>query len=320
MYKNLVVVTLVLLLIAGCSSQGKDSSADPQSSPPIQTEGNNVSPSPTSSIAPTESSVPTQSPETVAYLDKEKLKAIFGFSDKEGKYLLVTGQNEGEEKVMASLNRAIGENGSVLAVKFVKWQKGSEQSNGRDTAQNFVNVPGYLFLLEEGSVVPNQTYYLADQAEFNLKSLLSIQPANENNGSAKVGEGVKAEITAAQQREIEQIWKLADISGKGELYLVQFVKQDKDMLFSFVLKEDKRLTFMNYPAVLQDEYSVWRVDDGGKVSPEMFSILFAAETVKGMVLGINWWGAEGVNTFLLEQVGDTFKEMDIEYSRYTSPV
>lgn len=59
---------------------------------------------------------------------------------------------------------------------------------------------------------------------------------------------------------------------------------------------------MDYPAVIQgDEYSVWRVDDGGEVMPEMFSILFAAETLNGPLLGLNWWGSEGVNTFFLKK-------------------
>ncbi|MNC03441.1 hypothetical protein D3C75_508480 [compost metagenome] len=93
------------------------------------------------------------------------------------------------------------------------------------------------------------------------------------------------------------------------------------MLFSLVLEDKVGLTFMDYPAVIQgDEYSVWRVDDGGEVIPEMFSILFAAETAEGSLLGMEWWGAEGVNTFFLKKEGDVFKEMDIQYGRYTSPL
>jgi hypothetical protein len=93
------------------------------------------------------------------------------------------------------------------------------------------------------------------------------------------------------------------------------------MLFSLVMQDKDVLNFMDYPAVIQgDEYSVWRVDDGGEVRPEMFSILFAAETSEGPLFGMNWWGAEGVNTFFLHKEGDSFKEMDIQYGRYTSPL
>ncbi|QQZ59420.1 hypothetical protein JI735_22565 [Paenibacillus sonchi] len=46
-----------------------------------------------------------------------------------------------------------------------------------------------------------------------------------------------------------------------------------------------------------DEFSVWRVDDGGEITSGMFSLLFAARTANGVALGVNWRGAEGVNSF-----------------------
>lgn len=53
------------------------------------------------------------------------------------------------------------------------------------------------------------------------------------------------------------------------------------MLFSLVLEDKVGLTFMDYPAVIQgDEFSVWRVDDGGEVIPEMFSILLRRKPLK----------------------------------------
>ncbi|MDQ0196341.1 hypothetical protein [Paenibacillus wynnii] len=306
---------LFLLLLLGCSDSSKNSNTNEQSPSPSPNAGI-ASASPVLSASPE----PTASEQPDVYLDKGKLKAVFGFTDGESKQLLVTGQNEGEEKLMAQLNSAIGENGNVLSVKFVEWQTGNELNNGRDTAQNFENLAGYLFTIVEGKAAPDQTYYLADQADFNTKSLQTIHSMKADEGSTEVEASVKKEISAAQQRDIEQIWKFADIPDKGQLFLVQFVKQGKNMLFSFVLKEDDKLTFMNYPAIAEDEYSVWRVDDGGKISPDMFSILFAAEASEGMVLGLHWWGAEGVNSFLLEQMGDSFEEMGIEYSRYTSPL
>ncbi|MNI69843.1 hypothetical protein D3C73_1256150 [compost metagenome] len=56
------------------------------------------------------------------------------------------------------------------------------------------------------------------------------------------------------------------------------------------------------------------------MTPGMFSLLFAARTANGVALGVNWRGAEGVNSFVLLQQNAGFKEMGIEYSRYTSPL
>ncbi|MRN52617.1 hypothetical protein [Paenibacillus monticola] len=301
---------VVLLMLVGCSGPNTNTAA--------------VDPTPISTQAPTLTPASTPSPTvelSSAYLETGHLGAIFGFADGDGKHLLVTGQDEGKEQEMALLNKAIGNNGQVLTIKFEKWQAGNEQNNGRELALNFINLPGYLFTLEEGSAVPDETYYVVDAADFNLQSLLPIKLAGVNQETATAEDSVRSSMVEAKGREVLHLWKLADVSVEQELFLVQFVKQDDNMLFCLVLKDSNGLVFADYPAVLQDDgNSVWRVDDGGEVTPEMFSLLFAAQTANGLVLGLEWWGAEGVNTFLLHKDGVSFNEMDIQYSRYTSPI
>lgn len=206
-------------------------------------------------------------------------------------------------------------------MKFIKWQEGTADSNGREMSHNFANLAGYLYMVEEGIATPDETYYLTDQAEFNEDSLILVDGTEVKQTQAVVEESVQQRITASKSRDIQHISKLADLTEDRQLYLVQFIRLDQDMLFSIVLADKDELTFMDYPAVIQgDEYSVWRVDDGGEVLPEMFSILFAAESKNGPILGLNWWGSEGVNTFFLNKEGYTFKEMDIHYGRYISPL
>lgn len=296
----------VLLMLVGCSGPNTNTAV--------------VDPTPVRTVVPASTPPPTVELSS-AYLETGHLGATFGFSDGDGKHLLVTGQDEGKQQEMALLNKAIGNNGQVLDVKFEKWQAGNEKNNGRELALNFTNLPGYLFTLEAGSAVPDETYYVVDAADFNLQSLLPVKPAGVNQESATAEDSVRSSIAEAKGREVLHLWKLADVSVEQELYLVQFVKQDVNMLFSFVLKDSKGLVFADYPAVLQDDgNSVWRVDDGGEVTPEMFSLLFAAQTANGLVLGLEWWGAEGINTLFLHKDGISFKEMDIQYSRYTSPI
>lgn len=250
--KKLIASIVIILMLVGCSSQSTITSdgEHPKTTPEQNEEAIQASPSISHS---TEPALETSIHQTTNYLDAEKLKVNFGFADAEGKKILVTGHDKGLDQEMAQLNEAIGDQGKVLKVKFMKWQDGTDDSNGREMSHNFVN--------------------------------------------------------------------LADLSEDRQLYLVQFNRLDQDMLFSIVLTDKDELTFMDYPAVIQgDEYSVWRVDDGGEVLPEMFSILFAAETINGPLLGLNWWGSEGVNTFFLNKDGETFKEMDIHYGRYTSPL
>lgn len=317
---KLMLSIFIVLMMAGCSSNnsltsdGEHVESTPEKSAEI------VQPPPT--LPPSAEPSPTSSmQQTEAYLDTEKLRANFGFADAEGRNILVTGHEKGLDQEMAQLNEAIGDQGKVLKVKFNKWQDGTENSNGREMAHNFENLAGYLYTVEEESATPDETYYLTDETDFNADALIPIEPIEVNQAAVVIDKNVRERITASKNREIQQIWKLADLSTDRQLYLVQFVRLDQDMLFSLVWKEKDELTFMDYPAVIQgDEYSVWRVDDGGEVMPEMFSILFAAETSEGPLVGMNWWGSEGVNTFFLKKEGDSFKEMDIQYGRYTSPL
>ncbi|MEK5254072.1 hypothetical protein NST74_11485 [Paenibacillus sp. FSL F4-0125] len=316
---KLIVSFFIVLMLVGCSSNSSlTGDGDPAESAPEQST-ETVLPSPT--LPPSAEPLPTPSKQkTDAYLDTEKLKTSFGFADAEGRNILVTGHEQGLDQEMAQLNEAIGDQGKVLKVKFNKWQDGTADSNGREMAHNFVNLAGYLFTVEEASATPDETYYLTDQADFKVDALLPIESMKGQQAST-VEVSVRQRIVDTKNREIQNIWQLAELSTDRQLYLVQFVRLDQDMLFSLVWKEKDEFTFMDYPAVIQgDEYSVWRVDDGGEVMPEMFSILFAAETLNGPLLGLNWWGSEGVNTFFLKKEGDLFKEMDIQYGRYTSPI
>ncbi|MNH90501.1 hypothetical protein D3C73_430430 [compost metagenome] len=68
-----------------------------------------------------------------------------------------------------------------------------------------------------------------------------------------------------------------------------------------------------------DPNSTWRVDDGGEVTPDMFSFLFAASTKNGLLLGMEWAGPEGKNAFFLNQTDKALVELEIKGGRYMSP-
>lgn len=323
----IVLVAAVLSSLSGCSrsdSNGNTGGAESSAMPSPVTQSPSPVPQQTAvpqTAEPTAAAAGTESPPLAAFLDPAKLQPVFGFADETGSHILVTSQEDGSGKQMESLNTAIGNGGQVLAVKFEKRQAGSENSNGRELANNFANLAGWVYTVEGGAAKPDDTYYLADSARFPPAALLELQPADPAAPQLAAGDPVRKSIAAVKHREIQSAWKLADLAQNRELYLVQFTRQDKDMLFSLILNEDGKLSFMDYPAVIEnDEYSVWRVDDGGEIRPEMFSLLFAAQSADGLLLGLNWWGAEGVNSFFLLQQGNAFKELEIQYGRYTSPI
>ncbi|MEI2399966.1 hypothetical protein [Paenibacillus phytohabitans] len=323
----MILTAAVVFALSGCSrTDGNDNAGGAESPAMPSPVAQSPSPVPQQTAVPqtadpTATAEGTESPALAAFLDPAKLQPVFGFADETGSHILVTSQEDGSGEQMESLNTAIGNGGQVLAVKFGKRQAGSENSNGRELANNFANLAGFVYTVEGGAAKPDETYYLADSSSFPPAALVDLQPADQAAPQLAPGDPVRKSIAAVKHREIQSAWKLADLALNRKLYLVQFIRQDKDMLFSLVLNEDGKLSFMDYPAVIEnDEYSVWRVDDGGEMRPEMFSLLFAAQSADGLLLGLNWWGAEGVNSFFLLQQGNAFKELEIQYGRYTSPI
>ncbi|MEK5032890.1 hypothetical protein MKY96_15650 [Paenibacillus sp. FSL R7-0302] len=320
---SLILTAAIVFSLTGCA---RTNSNDAASSAAASAGPSAASPSPAAQQTDSPASaVPaasaTASPVPAALLDPAKLQPVFGFASETGSHIMVTREEEGSGEQLKSLNTAIGNGGQVLAVKLEKWQPGNDNNNGRELANNIPNMSGYLFKVEGDAAMRDETYVLVDSAVFPQAALLEVQPADPAGPQLAAGDPLRKSIAAAKGRKIQSAWKLAGLGPDRGLYLVQFVRQDKEMLFSLVLEEDGKLSFKDYPAEITDnEYSVWRVDDGGEVIPQMFSVLFAAHTADGLLLGLNWWGAEGVNSFFLKQEGNGFTELAIEYGRYISPL
>ncbi|KUP24587.1 hypothetical protein [Paenibacillus sp. DMB5] len=323
----LQIVLAVSLSLAGCAGSGGDQNTEQGGESPAPattaaaTAAGGGNGGAASTPAATQTPGPAVAPVPAAVLDPAALQPVFGFAGVAGKQILVSRENNDWEEQMQALDIAIGSGGQVLKVRFESWQPGNEQSNGRELAGNLPNLSGYVFKVVGGAAKPDETYYLADSSAFNQAALVTVEPAPAEAEQLSEADPVRSSIAEAKQRQIMSAWKLASLPPGRELYLVQFVRQNQDMLFSLVLEEEGKLSFMDYPAeITGNEYSVWRVDDGGEVIPQMFSLLYAARTADGLLLGINWLGAEGINSFFLAQSGESFKELDIQYSRYTSPM
>ncbi|RUT29906.1 hypothetical protein EJP77_13925 [Paenibacillus zeisoli] len=249
-------------------------------------------------------------PEHKVFLDAAALTDHYSFADRSGKYLIAfSGSRD------TKLNKAIGEGGRVLDVKFIRQQSRSDKDDGRQWANNFDNLEGMIFEVVEGQALPDQTYYLVNDRELNLKAIIPV--------TTKLKDAVEDSVKQAIEREkslpIEKIWEIGQVGTDHQIYLVQFKKKDKKVTASIILKHGQLLAAKDYVADY-DPNSTWRVDDGGEVTPEMFSFLFAASTKNGLLLGMEWAGAEGKNAFFLNQKGNAaLEELKIKGGRYMSP-
>ena len=103
------------------------------------------------------------------------------------------------------------------------------------------------------------------------------------------------------------------------MLIVVFEPEGNNLLMSIGLKTADGIKLKDYP-VVSDGQSAWRVDDGGKIDPKLFSILFAAPTNEGLLIVVSWAGAEGENILLLLEKADALNLLPWEVSRYWSPL
>lgn len=213
------------------------------------------------------------------------------------------------------INTAIGSGGQYLSLEFVKKQNKTGQDTGRVIASNFDNMEGYIYNILAQKAVPNQTYYVGKKETIPEKSLLISSlaaPIALNTNEMKA-------VSDAKGRIVQEGWILADYGDGTGLEIAVFKPQGKNYLMSILLRtKEGGMKFMDYAAV-SDGASVWRVDDGGKIDPALFSIRLAARTDKGFLAVISWAGAEGENTFFLLEQPNALQEQPATAYRYWSP-
>ncbi|PYE45567.1 hypothetical protein HUB98_24130 [Paenibacillus barcinonensis] len=270
------------------------------------------------------SAAPESVKQTPTFFSKSALKqGAFGFANLDGTKLLVDYPQE-KELNWSQFNLAVGHNGQRLSIKLKGKQKENQENNSfKQTAYNFDNLKGVIYEVVGGKAEPDETYYIVKDSALTDRMLLELTAINKEKPTSKM----KSEIAKLKKRAVKNMYPLQNIEKIGNLYLVEYKPKGKDMLASLALLTSDGWVFKDYPAKFSDN-SAWRIDDGGSVTPDMFSFTFAARSEHGFILGVQWQGAEGEITLFLEYTqakkGKNAKkakisELDVRYGRYTMP-
>lgn len=248
-------------------------------------------------------------------MSREKLgKGAFAFADETGKRLIT--MDDAEEK-QDHYDLAVGSNGTVLKVKFEKKQDSDAEDTNRQNMYNFEHIAGHVYTVVEGEAKPDDTYLMTTSDVWLPGAELAIDASGHGQ---PVNEKIVQAVEAKKQRGVQHGGKIADVGSDGALYLIQFERQADDMLASLVLTRGDELLFCDFPATYEPN-STWRVDDGGEIGAEQFGLMFAANTDEGLVLSVNWHGAEGITSFFVGEDGEGgLKRLDIGVARYTAPM
>ena len=183
----------------------------------------------------------------------------------------------------------------VHRVTYARRQARRPADNGRQVAANLGNARGDVFRVSGGQALADETCYLT--ADSSLAA--GVLPVGPVTDSTCDGTHVRraAEI---KHRAVLHCWRLGTAGADVAILALQFAVVDTSALASVVIAEGEQFFFQDFPAIYHGpEQDLWRVEDGGTVSPEAFAIPFIGQLRGTHFMGLTWAGAEGEDSFLL---------------------
>jgi hypothetical protein len=111
------------------------------------------------------------------------------------------------------------------------------------------------------------------------------------------------------------------MAAEKQVALLEFDRRGKDALASLVFVDGTRTIFADYQAEFRGAgQDVWRVDDGGVLSPEGLKIVCALQRGGWYALGVTWPGAEGQSLSLwISEGSERFTKVISDYW-YQAPI
>ncbi len=331
MKKTLIfLIITAIMLLAGCAQadvkQQPETEAVAEETAASQTTINetiiNEMTESTSVAASQPAAGPTEENEdAVKEVNVGDLENVFGFADESGKKLItVPGENNNTPADPQEFNVAVGNNGEIVGIKFVKRQEANSQDTLRQTTYNFDNMAGAIYEAVDGEFIPNRTYMLSRASVLNedvLIKLISTRNTEAEGGSFKKADAETiGKIEAVKNRKVVESSLISETEDGAKICLFVFERKGDDMLASIAYIKDDQVVLKDYPAKY-DEQSTWRVDAGGQ--PGLFEVLFLANSNEGLLLALTWAGPEGENEFVLKDVNGTFQDTGLKSGRYWAP-
>ncbi len=231
----------------------------------------------------------------------------FGFTDSSGRFLLANKIN------LLSKNSyyTVISSGKIFKLDFIEERKEKKESTGRQTTGNFYNSGGFLFKSPYIKLDSNKTYLIADSSYLSQHSRLSIEPVSY----LPLAPNNIKQIESVKGKQVKSSWQIGKTDDGIILTLILFKPAGDTALASLVLMKNDLCIFEDYPGDLKQEYSVWRVDDGGEFNSQAINVIALFYSSGGYEIARTWAGEEGENSVFLVQKGNDFKPV-IEYYRY----
>jgi hypothetical protein len=209
----------------------------------------------------------------------------FGLPDQRGSRLLVMPNLARPELLKAALCSG----GRRVPVQFERRQVEGANSDGRQTSRSFDKLAGSVFTVLGNRIDPDAPCFLASEALLAGTSVLSIAAPEGSGACLQHGR-----FASLRDRPVVHCWPLARLTADKQVALVEFERRGKDALASLVFVDGTRTMFADSHAEYRGAGAdLWRVDDGGVLSPQGLKIVCALQHGDWYALGTAWASAEG---------------------------
>ena len=196
-------------------------------------------------------------------LSRELPAVGYGYANIDGSKLMVLNDDYDIDTLLTRFAYAVGEDENPLEITYSHYQMGNEEKDtSRQTAKNFDNEAGCLYLLGNIKAVPNATYVLLTQAEHDNSEILN-KPGNVEEVPAPGA--LLAQCAGLAGRNIQEGWRLAEYPNGIRLSTVQFERDGPALLAWVVLEDGGNIRHFDYPVILDNNgTSGWRAGDGAE--------------------------------------------------------
>ncbi len=317
----LILTVCVMLGLAGCAGNNlEDVSGSPSATSELPAESV-VPPADTEQPATADTGAEDSADTAAEPLVLGDFSLTFGFTDESGSRLIVRYyEDDGGAALIERPEQytlAIGDYGQTARLSFAGWQDATDENNYEDTAGNFDNLPGYVYSVQDGELLPDSVYGLIAEGTLDDALIPLIPSLNDPYGYEpypELDEDVVSRLPG--EREIRWTEKFASTENGAQIGLVFYEPIGEEMLFSIVYTESESMLSWH----CANEGSPWW--EGLGEQPGLFTPLFLARLNNGLVLALTWGGPDGENiVFLYEDNGQFINRIDYDYFyRYWSPV
>ena len=197
------------------------------------------------------------------------------------------------------LHTALCDGGRKVPVRFVRRQTTRRPDGARDWPDDFSRLEGTVFRVLTQHLDPASTCFIAEDNLLAGAELLRVSASTKPTNCTA---DQKARIASLRPRGITSCWTIAVTPPQGFIAAVEYERAGRDALASVIALTTPRrggmLTVDFHAEFKADGDDLWRVEDGGHLSPDGFSVPFLLRKANALVVPLAWGAAEGVSLHL----------------------